>query len=148
MRYTQIKFVPMSALSITVNPELGEAASSRPDGYASFICQVDTEKGVNEYLENGWDIVRFITHHSAKTDRTAVMAVLGKPYGYNDASIDTLELTVRASNVLKAEGVWTIGALISRTEMDLLKMPYMGRRTLNMIKETLGEHNLSLRGPS
>lgn len=148
MRYTQIKFVPCTTVSVLANPAHGDTAPDRSDGYLTLICQGDSEKNANEYLLDGWDLIQFVTHHSARTDRTAVMAVLGKPYGYNDASIDTLDLTVRASNVLKAEGVYTIGQLISRTAMDVLKMPNMGRKTLNMIKETLGEHNLSLRGPS
>ena len=79
MRYTQIKFVPMSAIRSVFNPDLGEAASVRVDGAATLICQVEAEEDVNEYLASGWELMRFITHHSAEKDATAVVAVLGKP---------------------------------------------------------------------
>ncbi len=144
MKYTQIKFVAATAIRAMFNPTV-PGSEHRADGATTLLCQGESQENVNEYLADGWELIQFITHHSAEKDATAVVAVLGKPYGYNDTSIDTLDLPVRANNVLKVEGVWTIGALISRTEMDLLKMPNMGRRTLNMVKEALGERSLALR---
>lgn len=58
--------------------------------------------------------------------------------------VDDLELTVRSANCLKAENINTIGDLVRRTEVELLKTPNLGKKSLNEIKEVLSSHNLEL----
>lgn len=58
--------------------------------------------------------------------------------------IDDLELTVRSANCLKAEGIYYIGDLIQRTEVELLKTPNLGKKSLTEIKDVLAGHGLSL----
>ena len=58
--------------------------------------------------------------------------------------VDDLELTVRSANCLKAENIYYIGDLIQRTEIELLKTPNLGRKSLNEIKEVLDSRGLSL----
>ncbi|ABM61609.1 DNA-directed RNA polymerase subunit alpha [Halorhodospira halophila] len=58
--------------------------------------------------------------------------------------IDDLELTVRSANCLKAESIHFVGDLVQRTEVELLKTPNLGKKSLNEIKDTLAEHGLSL----
>lgn len=58
--------------------------------------------------------------------------------------VDDLELTVRSANCLKAENINTIGDLVRRTEVDLLKTPNLGKKSLNEIKEVLATHGLEL----
>jgi DNA-directed RNA polymerase subunit alpha len=58
--------------------------------------------------------------------------------------VDDLDLTVRSANCLKAENIYYIGDLILRTENELLKMPNLGRKSLNEIKEVLASRGLSL----
>jgi len=59
-------------------------------------------------------------------------------------SIDDLELTVRSANCLKAESIYYIGDLIQRTEVELLKTPNLGKKSLTEIKEVLAARGLSL----
>jgi len=59
-------------------------------------------------------------------------------------SIEELELTVRSTNCLKAENIFLIGDLIQRAEMDLLKTPNLGKKSLNEIKDELASRGLSL----
>lgn len=59
-------------------------------------------------------------------------------------SVDDLELTVRSANCLKAESIYYIGDLIQRTEVELLKTPNLGKKSLTEIKDVLAEHGLSL----
>lgn len=59
-------------------------------------------------------------------------------------SIDDLELTVRSANCLKAEKIDYVGDLIQRTEMELLKTPNLGKKSLNEIKDVLAQHGLRL----
>ncbi len=58
--------------------------------------------------------------------------------------VDDLELTVRSANCLKAENIFLIGDLIQRTEVELLKTPNLGKKSLNEIKDVLATRGLSL----
>jgi len=58
--------------------------------------------------------------------------------------VDDLELTVRSANCLKAESIYYIGDLIQRTEVELLKTPNLGKKSLTEIKEILASRGLSL----
>mgnify|MGYP006296711583 FL=1 len=58
--------------------------------------------------------------------------------------VDALELTVRTYNCLKAENIFTIGDLVRRTELELLRMPNFGRKSLTEVKEILWGRNLKL----
>jgi DNA-directed RNA polymerase subunit alpha len=58
--------------------------------------------------------------------------------------VDDLELTVRSANCLKAESIYFIGDLIQRTEVELLKTPNLGKKSLTEIKDVLASHGLSL----
>jgi DNA-directed RNA polymerase subunit alpha len=58
--------------------------------------------------------------------------------------IDDLELTVRSANCLKAESILYIGDLVQRTEVELLKTPNLGKKSLTEIKDVLAQHELSL----
>lgn len=58
--------------------------------------------------------------------------------------VDDLELTVRSANCLKAENIYYIGDLIQRTEVELLKTPNLGKKSLTEIKDVLASYSLSL----
>ena len=58
--------------------------------------------------------------------------------------IDDLELTVRSANCLKAESIYYVGDLIQKTEVELLKTPNLGKKSLTEIKEVLAQRGLSL----
>jgi DNA-directed RNA polymerase subunit alpha len=58
--------------------------------------------------------------------------------------VDELELTVRSANCLKAENIYLIGDLIQRTEVELLKTPNLGKKSLTEIKDVLATRGLSL----
>ena len=54
--------------------------------------------------------------------------------------IADLDLTVRSANCLKAENIHYIGDLVMRSEMDLLKTPNLGKKSLNEIKDMLASY--------
>ena len=59
-------------------------------------------------------------------------------------SVDEMELSVRSYNCLKNANIRTIGELVQKTESEMLKTKNFGRKSLNEIKEILGEMGLSL----
>jgi DNA-directed RNA polymerase alpha subunit len=58
--------------------------------------------------------------------------------------VGNLELSVRSANCLRNEYIVTLGDLVQRSEWELLRMPNFGRKSLNEIKEMLGEFGLCL----
>jgi DNA-directed RNA polymerase subunit alpha len=58
--------------------------------------------------------------------------------------VDIIELSVRASNCLKAAKIRTIGDLVSRKDDELISYKNFGKKSLDEIKERLTELNLSL----
>ena len=58
--------------------------------------------------------------------------------------VDDLELTVRSANCLKAESIYYVGDLLQRTEVELLKTPNLGKKSLTEIKDILASRGLSL----
>ncbi len=58
--------------------------------------------------------------------------------------VDDLELTVRSANCLKAETIQYIGDLVQRTEVELLKTPNLGKKSLTEIKDVLAARGMSL----
>jgi DNA-directed RNA polymerase subunit alpha len=59
-------------------------------------------------------------------------------------SVEELELSVRSANCLKNAQIHKIYQLVSKTEAEMLKTKNFGRKSLNEIKEVLGEMGLSL----
>ncbi|MCS5558921.1 MAG: DNA-directed RNA polymerase subunit alpha [Oceanospirillaceae bacterium] len=73
----------------------------------------------------------------AKVDEPEIDPILLRP-------VDDLELTVRSANCLKAENLNFIGDMIQRTEVELLKTPNLGKKSLTEIKDVLASRGLSL----
>jgi DNA-directed RNA polymerase subunit alpha len=59
-------------------------------------------------------------------------------------AIDELELTVRSANCLKAKNINYIGDLVLKTEMELLRTPNLGKKSLTEIKHVLEQHGFTL----
>lgn len=72
-----------------------------------------------------------------ETERDAIAEHLNR-------SVDELELSVRSYNCLKNADIKTIGELVTKTEAEMLKTKNFGRKSLNEIKEILGNMGLSL----
>lgn len=61
-----------------------------------------------------------------------------------DASINTLDLSVRAGNCLEADGVATIRQLVQRTESELMRLRSFGRTSLFEVRRKLESLGLRL----
>ena len=104
---------------------------------------IDAEEAVRtaaDILTDQLSVFGDFTHRdrsAPKTAPTGVDPILLRP-------IDDLELTVRSANCLKAESIYYIGDLIQTTEVELLKTPNLGKKSLTEIKEVLAQRGLSL----
>ena len=59
-------------------------------------------------------------------------------------SVDEMELSVRSYNCLKNANIRSIGELVQKTEIEMLRTKNFGRKSLNEIKEILATMGLSL----
>lgn len=59
-----------------------------------------------------------------------------------DKDIDDCGLTVRASNVLKNMGIWTVRGLVEHTEHEMMNTRYMGKKSYSEIKLFMKENGL------
>ena len=57
-------------------------------------------------------------------------------------SVEELELSVRSYNCLKNANIQSIGELVQKTEAEMLRTKNFGRKSLNEIKEILGNFSL------
>lgn len=64
--------------------------------------------------------------------------------GLLDKSIAELDLSVRSSNCLEAEKIFSVGELVERSETDLMQVRNFGRTSLLEIKSKLEELGLQL----
>ncbi len=81
--------------------------------------------------------LRDVTEPEEKEEKPEFDPILLRP-------VDDLELTVRSANCLKAEQIQYIGDLVQRTEVELLKTPNLGKKSLTEIKDVLASRGLSL----
>ncbi len=105
----------------TIEPDeaIRRAATVLQDQLSSFVELKGTEQAATE------------------TPEPEIDPILLRP-------VDDLELTVRSANCLKAENIYYIGDLIQRTEVELLKTPNLGKKSLTEIKDVLASRGLSL----
>lgn len=81
--------------------------------------------------------LRDVTEVEEKEEKPEFDPILLRP-------VDDLELTVRSANCLKAEAIHYIGDLVQRTEVELLKTPNLGKKSLTEIKDVLASRGLNL----
>lgn len=109
----------------------------RPDdaiAYAAKILKEQLTCFIN-FDETADDSVR--TEIESTEKQTAINENLFK-------AVDSLELSVRAANCLENADIKYIGELVTRSETEMLKTKNFGRKSLNEIKDILGEMGLSL----
>ena len=74
------------------------------------------------------------------------LADVSLAHGMENFPIEELELGVRSYNCLKRVGIETIGDLVTKSENELASIPNFGKKSIEEVKETLGQHGLRLRG--
>ena len=125
----------------------------------SHDCATDLDKLVVEIETNGTMDPESAIRHAAGLLQDQLLVFVDLSGGKEETSthspeveidpillrpVDDLELTVRSANCLKAESIYYVGDLIQRTEVELLKTPNLGKKSLTEIKDVLASRELSL----
>jgi len=107
--------------AISPQDAIGQAAKLLRDHMTIFISFEELPEAVEEPAERA---------------RNQMDEVLNR-------SVEELELSVRSYNCLKNANIQTIGDLVQKTEAEMLRTKNFGRKSLNEIKEILGQLGLS-----
>jgi len=64
---------------------------------------------------------------------------------YNNLTIEDLDLSVRSYNCLKRANIYTLLDLINKTEIDMMKVRNLGKKSLREVKQKLAEYGLAFK---
>ena len=118
--------------TITPKQALGEAAGILIDQFAAFAAPRPTAHESTIAAVAGSTVVE------DKAERSNISrALLSEP-------IEKLGLSQRSTNRLKSENIYQIGSLVGKSEMDLLKTPSFGQKSLAEVQAVLSKMELSL----
>lgn len=150
-----VNYIPVDAVFSPVrrvNYNVSQARVGQRTDYDALSLEVWTDGSIrpDEAIAFGSKILKeqlqvFINFDEALDSGTEEVSE-SKPQ-LNDnlfRSVDDLELSVRSANCLKNANIRFIGELVTRSEGEMLKTKNFGRKSLNEIKELLGEMGLSL----
>jgi DNA-directed RNA polymerase subunit alpha len=158
-----VNTIPVDALFAPVSKvhyEVEYARVGQVTDYDKLILEVWTDGSISpaDAVARASEILRSSVHvflpvqtphavvsEESQTPPPAVHPVAtGKLKDMVDQPVEMIELTVRASNCLKAAKIKTIGELISKTEEELLGFKNFGKKSLEEIKERLTELGMRL----
>ena len=145
-------FSPVKRVNYTVE----DARVGQRTNYDRLILEVRTDETISPYdaIVSAAEIINehlmlFIAPEKIKTEEVEqVSEEEKKREGYLKQNINELELSVRASNCLKAANIKTIGELAQKTEANMLKYRNFGKKSLNEIRGILSKMGLDFKGKS
>jgi DNA-directed RNA polymerase subunit alpha len=143
-------FSPIKKVNYTVtNARVGQITD-----YDKLILEVWTDGswGPEEAVAHAAKILKnqlsiFVTFEEEEEAEMAASGEQDEVEKLNEnlfRSVDELELSVRSANCLKHASIKLIGDLVQKTEAEILATKNFGRKSLNEIKEILGEMGLGL----
>jgi DNA-directed RNA polymerase subunit alpha len=143
-------FSPIKKVNYTVtNARVGQITD-----YDKLILEIWTDGSLSpeEAVAHSAKILRtqlsiFITFEEEEGEEMAISEEKDEIEKLNEnlfRSVDELELSVRSANCLKHANIKLIGDLVQKTESEILATKNFGRKSLNEIKDLLGEMGLSL----
>lgn len=140
-----------------VSYEVGSARVGQRTDYDKLTLEIETNGAMDphESLARAAELLiqrlslfadeeRLRKQEAADEEVLSALQVSGSEH--DETLIEELELGVRSYNCLKREGVETVGELTSRTEAELLNIPNFGRKSIDEVKERLGQKGLKLKG--
>lgn len=77
--------------------------------------------------------------------RTVIEPALILSNSIENMIVTELEVTVRTINTLRAEGIHTVKDLLKKSQIDLLRLPNFGKKSLTEVMDSLSAKGLWLR---
>ena len=145
-----IGVIPVDALFSPVrrvNYKVSNTRVGQDTNYDRLELEVWTDRTVDgqSAVAMAADILREQFLPYERLGRTEVRAepeapVEAQPFEGYDTPIETLELSVRAYNCLKRSGLTTVGAVLEKSEEELLALRNFGEKSYEELRDRLVEH--------
>ena len=152
----KIGFIPIDAIYSPIEKvsfDVEKARVGQDASYDKLIMNVYTNGSIRpeEAMALGSKIIiehlNIITNLSEIADTTGIMNAKQEDSKLKklETSIDDLDLSVRAYNCLKRAGVNTLGDLTEKTELEMMKIRNLGKKSLKEVIDKIKEMGLKFR---
>ena len=152
----KIGFIPIDAIYSPIEKvsfDVEKARVGQDASYDKLIMSVYTNGSIRpeEAMALGSKIIiehlNIITNLSEIADTTGIMNAKQEDSKLKklETSIDDLDLSVRAYNCLKRAGVNTLGDLTEKTELEMMKIRNLGKKSLKEVIDKIKEMGLKFR---
>lgn len=152
----KIGFIPMDAIYSPIERISYDVESARVGQDASYdklIMNVSTNGSIRpeEAMALGAKILiehlNIITNLSEISDTTGIMNAKQEDSKLKklETSIDDLDFSVRAYNCLKRAGVNTLGDLTEKSELEMMKIRNLGKKSLKEVIDKIKDMGLKFR---
>jgi len=151
-----IGFIPVDALYSPVERVIPEVESARVGQDANFdklIMHVYTNGSIRPEEAMALAAKILIEHFNVLTelseisDMTGIMTAKQEDSKLKklETSIDDLDFSVRAYNCLKRAGINTLGDLTEKSELEMMKIRNLGKKSLKEVIDKIKENGLKFR---
>ena len=152
----ELGFIPIDALYSPIERisyEVEDARVGQDSSYDKLILSVYTngsirpEEAVALSAKILIEHLNIVTNLSEIADTTGIMNAKQEDTKQKklETPIDDLDFTVRAYNCLKRAGVNTLGDLTEKTELDMMKIRNLGKKSLKEVIDKIKEMGLKFR---
>ena len=152
----KIGFIPIDALYSPVERISYEVESARVGqdaNYDKLIMEVHTNGSLKpeEAMALGAKIIiehlNIVTNLSELADTTGVMSAKQEDSKLKklETSIDDLDFSVRAYNCLKRANINTLGDLVDKSELEMMKIRNLGKKSLKEVIDKIKDMGLKFR---
>ena len=151
-----IGFIPIDALYSPIERisyEVEDARVGQDASYDKLIMEVHTNGSIRpeEALALGAKILvehfNVITELNEIADMTGIMTAKQEDSKLKklETSIDDLDFSVRAYNCLKRAGINTLGDLTEKSELEMMKIRNLGKKSLKEVIDKIKDMGLKFR---
>ena len=151
-----IGFIPVDALYSPVErviPEVESARVGQDANYDKLIMHVYTNGSIRPEEAMALSAKILIEHFNVLTelseisDMTGIMTAKQEDSKLKklETSIDDLDFSVRAYNCLKRAGVNTLGDLTAKSEVEMMKIRNLGKKSLKEVIDKIKDMGLRFR---
>lgn len=152
----ELGFIPIDALYSPIERisyEVEDARVGQDSSYDKLILSVYTngsirpEEAVALSAKILIEHLNIVTNLSEIADTTGIMNAKQEDTKQKklETPIDDLDFSVRAYNCLKRAGVNTLGDLTEKTELDMMKIRNLGKKSLKEVIDKIKEMGLKFR---
>lgn len=152
----KIGFIPIDALYSPIeriSSDVENARVGQDANYDKLIMNVYTNGSIRpeEAMALGAKILiehlNIVTNLSDIADTTGIMNAKQEDFKLKklETSIDDLDFSVRAYNCVKRAGVNTLGDLTEKTELEMMKIRNLGKKSLKEVIDKIKEMGLKFR---